>query len=81
MLIGREDISNDFITLGTCFSMFPFIFACFLFMLIGGNLTAQSMGSHRGILEVEFKFQRHNCKLSFLLPPSCQGTLERLLTG
>ena len=38
MLIGGAD-SNDVITLGTCFR----------FALIGGNLTAQSTGSHRGI--------------------------------
>ena len=33
----------------TCFSMFVYICACFHFVLIGGNLAAQSMGSHRGI--------------------------------
>ena len=49
MLIGGDDISNDVITLGTCFSMFVYIRACLCFMLIGGNLTAQSTGSHRGI--------------------------------
>ena len=38
MLIGRDDISNDAITL-----------ASFRLALIGGNLTAQSTGSHRGI--------------------------------
>ena len=48
MLIGRDDISNDIITLGTCFSMFVYIHARFHFTLIGGNLTAQSTGSHRG---------------------------------
>ena len=49
MLIGGDDISNDVITLGTCFSMFVYIRACFRFALIGKNLTAQSTGSHRGI--------------------------------
>ena len=49
MLIGGDDISNDVITLGTCFSMFVYIRARFRFALIGGNLTAQSTGSHRGI--------------------------------
>ena len=49
MLIGRDDISNDIITIGTCFSMFVYIHASFRFVLIGGNMTAQSMGSHRGI--------------------------------
>ena len=43
--------------------------ALFHFVLIGGNLTAQSKGSHRE-LEAEFKFQRRSCKLSFLFPPS-----------
>ena len=49
MLIGGDDISNDVITLGTCFSMFVYIRARFRFALVGKNLTAQSMGSHRGI--------------------------------
>ena len=50
MLIGRDDISIDVITLGTCFSIFFFyVHACFRFTPIGRNLTAQSRGSHRGI--------------------------------
>ena len=49
MLIAGDDISNDVITLGTCFSMFVYIRTRFRFTLIGGNLTAQSTGSHRGI--------------------------------
>ena len=49
MLIGGDDISNDVITLGTCFSTFVYIRATIRFALIGGNLTAQSTGSHRGI--------------------------------
>ena len=44
-LIGRDDISNDVITLGTCFSIFVYIRVCFRFALIGGNLTAQSTGA------------------------------------
>ena len=46
MLICEDDISNDIITLGTCFSVFFHIH--FRFALMGGNLTAQSRGSHRG---------------------------------
>ena len=46
MLIGGDDISNDVITLSTRFSMFVYIRARFRFALIGGNLTAQSTGSH-----------------------------------
>ena len=49
MLIGGDDISNDVITLGTCFLMFVYIHARFRFELIGRNLTAQSTGSQRGI--------------------------------
>ena len=49
MLIGGDDISNEAITLGTCFSMFVYNRARFRFALIGGNLTAQSKGSHRRI--------------------------------
>ena len=49
MLTGGDDISNDAITLGTCFSMFVYNRARFRFALIGGNLTAQSTGSHRRI--------------------------------
>ena len=49
MLIGGDDISNDAITLGTCFSMFVYNRARFRFALIGGNLTAQSTRSHRRI--------------------------------
>ena len=49
MMIVGDDIRNDVITLGTCFSMFVYIRARFRFELIGRNLTAQSTGSHRGI--------------------------------
>ena len=38
MLIGRDDISNDVSTLGSCFSMFVYILAHFHFVLIGRNL-------------------------------------------
>ena len=48
MLIGGDEISNDAITLGTCFS-FVYNRARFRFALIGGNLTAQSTGSHMRI--------------------------------
>ena len=49
MLIGGDDISDDFITLGTCFSMIVYIRTPFCFALIGRNLTAQLTWSHRGI--------------------------------
>ena len=50
MLIAGDDISYDVITLGTCFfKMFVYIRTRFRLTLIGGNLTAQSTRSHRGI--------------------------------
>ena len=45
MLIGGDDINNQAITLGTCFSMFVCNRARFRFALIGGNLTAQNSSS------------------------------------
>ena len=78
MLIGGDDISNDIITLGMCFSMFVYIHAHFCFMLIGRNLTAQSTGSHRGIgggIQIP---EGHSWKLSFLFPP---GELARRLVA
>ena len=41
MLIGRDDIRNDVITLGMCFSMFVYICAHFHFALTGRNLKVQ----------------------------------------
>ena len=67
MLIGRDDISNDVITLGTCFSIFVYICVRFRFALIGGNLTAQSTGAtgnwrwnsnSRGVVEGSPTFSR-----------------------
>ena len=78
MLIGRDVIINDVII--TCFSMFVYIRTRFCFALSGGNLTAQSTGNH-GELEVEFKFHRGSCKLSFLFPPRRKSAAESLLAG
>ena len=52
--------------------------ACFCFVLIGGNLTAQKKGA-TGELEVQFKFQRCSCKLSFLFLPHRQSPGELAL--
>ena len=46
---NADDISNDVITLGMCFSMFTYIPAQFCFSLIGRNLAAQLTRSHKGI--------------------------------
>ena len=65
MLIGGDDVSNDVITLGTW---------------LVEILAAQSMGSHRE-LELEFKFQKHSCKLSLLFLPRRQSAQKSLFTG
>ena len=49
MLIGGDDISNDVLTLRTCFEMFGYIYAHFCFGPIGRNLAVQLTGSQRGI--------------------------------
>ena len=56
-------ISNDVITLGTCFPKFVYIRTRFRFALTRENLTAESKGSHRGIGGGIFKFQRGSCQL------------------
>ena len=77
MLIGGDDISNDVITLGTCFSMFVYIRARIRFALIGGNLTAQSTGNHRGI-GGRIPERRLQALLLFPAPPpECPGELAR----
>ena len=86
MLIGRDEISNDVITL-----------AHVTFALIEGNLTALSTGiqgydvitkiiSAKQHLALTFsmqilKFYRHSCKLSLLSLPCRQIALESLLAG
>ena len=82
MLIGEDDISNDVITLGTCFSSkFVYIRARFRLALIGGNLTVQSTGSHGGTGGGIQNSKRRSSKLSFLFPPRRQSAHESLLAG
>ena len=81
MLIVEDDFNNDVITLGTYCSMFVDSRARFRFALIGVNLTAQSRRGATGKLEVDFKFQRRSCKLSFLSLPRRQSARESLLAG
>ena len=81
MLIGGDDISDDVITLGRCFSMFVYIRIRFHLALIGGNLAAQSTGSYRGIGGGN---QISVMQLQALLPfsalwPGCPGELARLI--
>ena len=80
MLIGEDDISNDVITFGTCFSMFVYI------RLISASrwLAEIWQYSRRGAaeeMEVEFKFQRRSCKLALLFPPRHQSTPDTLLAS
>ena len=80
MLIGGNVISNDVIILGTCFSMFVYIRARFRVALIGGIWQLSRRGA-TGELEMEFKFQRSSCELSFLFPPRRQSAPDSLLAG
>ena len=72
MVIARDDITNDIITLR----------ARFRFAMIEGNLTAQSMGSPLGIGGgIQIPDTYCSCKLSFLFPPCRSGAPESLLAG
>ena len=63
------------------------VFQClFTFALVSASrwlaeIWQLSRRGATGELEVEFKFQRRSCKLSFLFPPCHQSALETLLTG
>ena len=72
MLICGDDISNDVITLGTCFSML-FTFTLVSTPLSLAEIWQLSWQGASGELEVEFKFQRHSCKLSFLPRPAARA--------
>ena len=81
MLIGKDDISNDVITLSTCFSMLVYSRDRFRFALIGGNLTAHSTGSYK---EIGGGIQISKTQLQALLPfpaplPESPGELARRL--
>ena len=57
----------------TCFAMFVYIRASFRFPLIGGNLTVQSAGSHKGIggrIQIPETLLQAD---SFFFPPHCQS--------
>ena len=71
----NADWRNDVITHGTCFSMFVYTRARF-----HRWLAEIWQPSWPGELEVEFKFQRRSCKLSFLFSLHHQSTLESLFT-
>ena len=72
--------SNDVITLGTCFLTFVYIRARFRFVLIGGNLTAQSTGSHKGI-GGGFQIPETQLQALLRLPLRRQSAPESLLAG
>ena len=84
MLIGGDDISNDVITLGTCFPMFVYIRTRFRLALIGENLAVQLKGS-LGEFEIT-GIQIPETWLQALLPfpappPERPGKLARRLCG
>ena len=76
MLIGGDDISNDVIVF-QCLPSLALISASYLF----AEIWQLSRRGTTGELEVEFKFQRRSCKLSFLFPPLRQRAPESLLAG
>ena len=80
MLIGGDGNSNNVITLVTRFSMFFYI-RSFPLRTDWRKSDSSVTGGATGELEVEFKFQRRSCKLSFLFPSRRQSTLESLLAG
>ena len=57
MLTGGDDISNDVITIGTCFSIFVYNFALFSASHWLAEIWQLSRRRATGKLEVEFKFQ------------------------
>ena len=75
MLIGRDDVGNDVITHGTCFSMFVYICARFHFTLISVNLAAQFTGSHGGIGEIPETQLQALLFIPTLPPDSAPGSL------
>ena len=81
MLMGWDDISNEVITLGTCFSMFVQICACLPALCWLAEIWQLSRRWATGELEVEFKFWGRSSKLSFLFPPRHQSEPESLLAG
>ena len=75
MLIGRDDISYDVITLGTCFQrLFKFAFVSASRWLT--EIWQLNRRGATGELEGEFKFRRRSYKLPFIFPPRRQSTSE-----
>ena len=80
MLIGGYDINNDVITLGPLL-MFVYIFFVVSTFRWLGEIWQLSRRGATGELEVKFKFQRRNCKLSLVFPPCRESATESLLAG
>ena len=82
MLIGRDDISKDVITLGACLHVFFNVcsHSCW-FPLCADWWKSDSSVDVK--LEAEFKFERHKCvcKLSLLFSALVPKAPECLLTG
>ena len=65
----------------TCFVMFVYIRSSFRFPLIGGNLTVQSTGSHRGIggrIQIPETLLQAD---SFFFPARCQSAPRSFLAS
>ena len=81
VLIGEGDISNKVITSGTCLSMFVHIFVLISTLQWLVEIWQLCRWGATRKLEVQFKYQRRSCKLSFLFPPHHQSAPDSLLTG
>ena len=79
--LRSDDVSNDIITLGMCFSLFVYLHLCSFLLRADWWKSDNSVDGETRELEVEFKFKRCSCKLSFLFPPHHQSALESLLSG
>ena len=68
----------------TCFLMFVYIRARVRFALIGGNLTAQSTGRHKGIggeIQIPKKDLLASSPFFPAPPPECLGEFARRLAS
>ena len=79
MLIGGNDIMKDVITLGTSFLVFVYICTHFHIVLIGGNMTAKSTGSHRRNLRWNSDPRDVVASSSSFSSPAARGPVELAL--
>ena len=82
MLIGGDDISNNVITCGICFSMFVYRRALYCFMLIGGNQKQLSYAfnfkhQYRGKMSERVEYVKPCMKLTIMVSNGWNQTNKR----